>query len=151
MTTSNITLSTDTDTVDTITISDIGATIDLASMSASYGYTGGGLSVGVAPSYSYNPYVISAGSNSWATTAVAAHPSGTIELQGENADIRVNGESLMDALKEIKEQLRIPGHITRNAELEKDFEDLRDLATEYEKKVEEYKEKKRAWDILRRD
>ena len=149
MTTSNITLS--TDTVDTITISDIGTTIDLASMSASYGYTGGALSVGAAPSYSYNPYVLNTGSNSWSTTAIAAHPSGTIELQGENADIRVNGESLMDALKEIREQLRIPSTLVRNAELEKDFEDLRDLATEYEKKVEEYKEKKRAWDILRRD
>jgi len=142
MTTSNITLS--TDTLDTITISDVGPTIDLSSMSGNYG-------LNATAGYSYNPYVISAGSNSWATTAIAAHPGGTIELQGENADIRVNGESLMDALKEIREQLRIPGTLVRNTELENDFEELRHLADEYRTKLAEYLEKKRAWDILRRD
>lgn len=77
--------------------------------------------------------------------------SATLSLHGEGADIVVNGESLMETLKEIKKELRIPDKLNRNTELESEFEDLKIAAEHYESLVKQYKEKKRVWDILKTD
>lgn len=139
MTTSNITL-----TTDTITLSDPGYAIDLSSMSGTY--------YGIAGSNSTYPYTLNTGATSWASSSTLnVGQSGKVDIRGEDADILVNGESLMATLREIKEELRIPGLLERKPELEQDFDELRALAEEYQAKVVEYKEKKRAWDILKRN
>ena len=93
-------------------------------------------------------------SNMWAVnTSVVSNlsTSATLSLHGENADIVVNGESLMETLKEIKKELGIPNKLNRNTELESEFEDLKIAAEHYESLVKQYKEKKRVWDILKND
>ena len=65
------------------------------------------------------------------------------------ADIEINGESLMDALNEIKEQLRIPNRLNRNAKLEAEFEELKKLGEQYKEMETELREQKRVFDILK--
>lgn len=77
--------------------------------------------------------------------------SGTLELRGEDADININGESLMSTLKEIRDHLRIPDRLNRNAELESEFEELRALGEQYREMEAKYKSHKKVFDILKRE
>jgi hypothetical protein len=88
----------------------------------------------------------------WTSTAtpVTISQSATIDLKGDGADIVINGESLNETLKEIKEALRIPDKIKRDEHLEKNFEEIRILREKYEAMVKEYKEKQQVWDILKK-
>lgn len=82
----------------------------------------------------------------WATTAAPylgngisadATKVGTLKLQGEGADIEVNGVSLMDMLKRIEERLNI---LAPNAKMEAEWDQLRELGEQYralEKKLQE--------------
>lgn len=88
----------------------------------------------------------------WTSTAtpVTISQNATIDLKGDGADIVINGESLNETLKEIKEALRIPDKIKRDEHLEKNFEEIRILREKYEAMVKEYKEKQQVWDILKK-
>lgn len=77
--------------------------------------------------------------------------SAQLSLTGENADIKINGESLNETLKEIKEALLVPRGLLRNTELENEFDELKQLALDYEQRVKEFKEKKKVWDILKKE
>ena len=77
--------------------------------------------------------------------------SGTLQLDGENADIKINGERLNETLREIKEALLVPRSLHRNTELENEFDELKQFALEYEQRVKEFKEKKQVWDILKKE
>ena len=89
------------------------------------------------------------GGGTWAVNPVTVTPSATIQLEGKDADVVINGESLKETLQAIKEALRIPTKIERDDRLEKDFEEIRELREKYERKVQEYKEQQRAWSILK--
>lgn len=87
---------------------------------------------------------------SWSTAPVTITQKATIDLKGEDADIVINGESLRDSIKEIKEALRIPGKLEkRDPELEKKWEELQEAANHYHKLLEEYKQKQKVWDTLK--
>jgi len=73
--------------------------------------------------------------------------SGTIELRGKNADIRVNGESLMETLKGIQDRLNM---LQPNPELEAEWDQLRELGDQYRKLETEFKEKSKMWNMLKR-
>ena len=73
-------------------------------------------------------------------------PSSKITLTGEDADIQVNGESLMSMIRGIQDRLNI---LTPDRELEKEWDDLRQLREQYEAKLEECREKSRAWQALK--
>jgi Spy/CpxP family protein refolding chaperone len=73
--------------------------------------------------------------------------SGTIELRGKNADIRVNGESLMETLKGIQGRLNMLRH---NTELEAEWDQLRELGDQYRKLEAEFKEKSTMWNTLKK-
>jgi hypothetical protein len=75
--------------------------------------------------------------------------SGQIDLKGDGADIVVNGESMMETLKEIKEMLMIPSKLNRDTQLEADFDELKQAAEHYQALLEKYKDQKRVWDILK--
>ena len=76
------------------------------------------------------------------TTLMAA----TLELQGEGADIRINGVSLTDVLKNIEQRLNI---LRPNTELESEWDQLRELGDQYRQLEAELKEKSRVWEKLK--
>ena len=70
----------------------------------------------------------------------------TLELQGEGADIRINGVSLTDVLKNIEQRLNI---LRPNTELEADWDQLRELGNQYRRLEAELKEKSLMWNKLK--
>ena len=118
------------------------------------------------PSYtvSSNPWVGSAtgatysnvswnSPNTWTTsdTFTIASPhtkinqGGKIQLQGEDADIEINGVSLVDMLKRIEERMNI---LTVNRELESEWEELRELGDQYRALEQHIKSKMATWEKL---
>ena len=82
-----------------------------------------------------NPYTIMG-----AGTTVGQ--SGTIKLQGKNADIDVNGKSLKSWMEQVEERLNI---LTPNPELEKEWDELRRLGERYRKLEKKCREKADMW------
>ena len=72
--------------------------------------------------------------------------SGKISLRGDNADIDVNGVSLMDTLKTIQDRLNM---LCPNPEMEAEWDELRQIREQYEAKLKECQEKSRAWKALK--
>jgi hypothetical protein len=72
--------------------------------------------------------------------------SGTMELKGENADIVVNGRSLMDAIDTLEQRLNI---LVPNPELEKEWDELRELGDRYRELERLCKEKGDMWAKLK--
>ena len=72
--------------------------------------------------------------------------SGTMDLRGENADIRVNGRSLMDAIDALEQRLNI---LVPNPELETEWDELRDLGERYRELEKKCKEKGEMWKKLK--
>lgn len=85
----------------------------------------------------------------WTTAPVTISQKATIDLKGDDADVIINGESLNETLKGIKDALRIPGKIKRDTKLEKDWEELKAAADHYNKLLKEYTEKQKVWDTLK--
>jgi hypothetical protein len=100
---------------------------------------------GAVGSITGGPYTINSGTGSatpWATYASAPK----INLNGEGADIEVNGWSLVDAIKKIEERLNI---LTPNENLESEWEELRTLGDQYRKLEQQILAKQATWDRLR--
>jgi hypothetical protein len=72
--------------------------------------------------------------------------SAKINLSGDNADIEVNGWSLVDAVKRIEERL---GLFQPNPELETEWAELRELGEQYRKLEQHIREKQATFDRLR--
>ena len=95
-----------------------------------------------------SPYTISSGAgvtginSPWATY----NPAPKIRLDGEGADIEVNGWSLVDAIKKIEERLNI---LHPNTELETEWAELRALGEQYRKLEQHIRNKQATWDRLK--
>ena len=76
----------------------------------------------------------------------SASASGTMELRGENADIKVNGRSLMDAIAKLEERLNV---LVPNPELEAEWDQLRELGERYRELEQKCKEKGEMWKKLK--
>ena len=72
-------------------------------------------------------------------------PSGKITLNGDDADIEINGESMVGMLREIRDRLNI---IQVSETMEAEWDELRALREQYEAKLAECREKSRAWTAL---
>ena len=128
------------DPKDYITLSDVtigdGDTVTLSN----YPWSNTGASVS-ASSY---PYTITAStgiSSPWYNTT-----SSKIRLDGEGADIEVNGWSLIDAIQKIEERLNI---LHPNDELEAEWAELRALGDQYRKLEKHIQDKRATWDRLK--
>ena len=88
-----------------------------------------------------------ASDTTWSNTAAVFQPGGQIELKGDQADLIINGVSLVDALKGIQDRLNI---LRPNPAIEAEWDQLRELGDQYRKLEAELLEKQRAWDILRK-
>jgi len=73
--------------------------------------------------------------------------SGQVELEGKNADIKINGKSMTAWMERVEERLNI---LTPNPELEKDWDDLRRLGERYRKLENKCKEKALMWETLKK-
>ena len=92
---------------------------------------------------SLGPYTVSTGiTQPWFSNTV----SPKIRLDGEGADIEVNGISLMDMIGKIEERLNI---LHPNEKLEEEWEELRALGEQYRKLEQHIKDKQATWDRLK--
>ena len=91
------------------------------------------------------PFTFSAGPNTapWFTQS----PTSTkIWLEGEDADIMVNGYSLVDAINNIQDRLNC---LQINPALEKEWNELRALGDQYRKLEKQILDKQATWDRLK--
>jgi hypothetical protein len=72
-------------------------------------------------------------------------PSGQLSLKGDDADIDINGVSLMDTIRGIQDRLNM---LCPDPEMEAEWDQLRDIREQYEAKLQECREKSRAWKAL---
>lgn len=84
----------------------------------------------------------------WNHSAVGTtiNPSATISLRGENADIDINGKSMKAWMEQVEERLNI---LTPNPELEKEWDELRELGERYRELEKKCKEKAEVWKKLK--
>ena len=73
--------------------------------------------------------------------------SASIEIQGEDADIKINGKSMVTWMEKVEERLNI---LTPNPELEKDWDDLRRLGQRYRALEKKCREKAQMWAALKK-
>jgi len=98
-------------------------------------------------------YLYSNGSNPiWSdiNTISTTNTNSTLHVQGDanfEGDVKIQGKSIAKTLDKIEEKLAI---LHPNEELEKKWEDLRELRNQYIKLEEEIKEKEKIWGILKR-
>lgn len=72
--------------------------------------------------------------------------SGQLHLRGDNADIMINDRSLMEVIGALEDRLNI---LRPNPELEKEWDQLRDLGEQYRKLEADLKEKSKMWQTLK--
>lgn len=72
--------------------------------------------------------------------------SAKIQLQGKDADIMVNGRSLMDAIDALEQRLNI---LVPNPELEAEWNELQELGKRYRELEKKCQEKGEMWNKLK--
>ena len=98
-------------------------------------------------------YTTGTTSSPWIATGTNINPtmtvsqSGSIDIQGQNADIKINGKSMKTWMEKVEERLNI---LTPNPELEKDWDDLRRLGQRYRALERKCKEKAQMWAALKK-
>jgi hypothetical protein len=97
------------------------------------------------PNAVYTTSSIGSGGNvPWLTQSPFSAPK--IQLNGEGADVEVNGWSLVESVKRIEERL---GLFQPNSKLEKEWEELRELGEQYRKLEQHILDKQATWDRLK--
>jgi hypothetical protein len=99
-------------------------------------------------SYSINvPWVTTTSASDTYTAGPnwANNASAKIQLNGPEADIEVNGESLIGMLKAIEQRLNI---LQPNTELESDWEELRKLGDAYRALESNIQAKMKTWNAI---
>jgi len=71
---------------------------------------------------------------------------GQLHLEGHDADININGESLMKTLRSLEQRLNI---LRPNTELEAEWDQLRELGDQYRQLETELMEKQKMWNKLK--
>lgn len=109
-------------------------------------------SLGQYPNISISPnnWTTTGTSGSWIlddTTLSDTRPSGKLTLQGEDADIEINGRSLMQILDSIEQRL---GLLKCREDLETEWTELKSLGDQYRAMVKNIEEKTKMWETLKR-
>jgi hypothetical protein len=86
------------------------------------------------------------GVGSW-SSQIVSNQDGVLNLNGKNADIKINDISLNDTLKTIQERLNI---LVPNSLLENEWAELKKLGEQYRKLEAELEEKSRMWTALKK-
>lgn len=87
------------------------------------------------------------GNAGWNATNIQSPLSvnGNVEVNGNNADISINGVRLGDRLTAIEQQLNI---LRPNPEVEAEWDELRQLGERYRQLEQEIKDKMEVWRLL---
>jgi hypothetical protein len=132
-------------TDDTITLSSVdtvGSNTDWVTASiTNLGATAGTTYAGP---FTINASNVTGIANPWLTQSPFSAPK--IQLNGEGADVEVNGWSLVDAIKSIEQRLAI---MQPNPELEVEWSELKQLGDQYRKLEQHIRDKQATWDRLR--
>lgn len=80
-------------------------------------------------------------------TAAKLDQSGTLELKGKNADLKINGVSLSETLEGIQEML---GIMRMDPALEQEFDELKRVGQQYRDLRGKFQEQKAVWDTLKK-
>ena len=72
-------------------------------------------------------------------------PSGKLTITGKDADIEINGESLMSMIHGIQDRLNM---LKPDPEMEQQWTELREIRQQYEAKLAECRQKSQAWQAL---
>ena len=122
---------------------------DTVTLSSSDVYTVSSSALGAIGSSNTHPgpYIVNTSngtsiSNPWGPTQASAK----IQLNGEGADIEVNGKSLMTLLESIEQRLNI---LTPNPKLESEWNELRELGDRYRELEAKCLEKTKMWKQLK--
>ena len=83
---------------------------------------------------------------SFSDLSIGSPPESRISLTGDDADIEINGESVVGMLREIRDRLNI---LQVSEEMEQEWDELRALRAQYEAKLAECREKSQAWSALK--
>jgi hypothetical protein len=78
-------------------------------------------------------------------TGLYTNTTGRLSLNGKDADIVINGESLVAMLKRIEERINL---LTVNHKLESEWEELRELGNQYRELEQRIKDKLETWNKL---
>ena len=128
-------------------------TIDLSNLDLSgpFAITGGGtgaagfvnttVSTGIYSNTVPNNYIFGSGIEN------QIQQTGTLNLNGDNADIKINGESVMETLRWMKERL---AWLDVRSDLEAEWEELRELGDQYRAMVSNIEDKVKMWDTLKK-
>jgi hypothetical protein len=100
---------------------------------------------------SISDHTTGTGGFSWVDTSgdmtfSTAH-RGILDLQGDDADIVINGQSLLQSLQAIEQRV---GILRPNARLENHWDQLRELGEQYRRLEQELMEKQQMWDMLKK-
>lgn len=103
---------------------------------------------GTGTSYNWNTTSVP---GTWSNISITSNPnslssSGVMELQGENADVKINGRSLMNAIENLEQRLNI---LVPNPELEAEWDELKELGDRYRELEKKCKEKGEMWNKLK--
>ena len=139
---------------DTITITGSGSsdnvlttnTIDLSSINLNSVFDYSSLSNTMISQSHTGRYTYDTGMSPNLTVGTSINTSGTIDLRGDDADIVVNGVSLMDKLDAIAERLNL---LDVNKELETEWDQLRELGERYRQLEQDLKIKSAMWKTLK--
>lgn len=82
---------------------------------------------------------------SFSDLSITQTPQAKLTLNGADADIEINGESVVGMLKDIRDRLNI---LQVSEQMEAEWDELRVLREQYEAKLAECREKSRAWAAL---
>jgi len=106
------------------------------------------IGTGTFPGWSSPTPSINIGSTSvtWSTSPLTVTQNSTLALNGDDADIQINGISLTDVLKNIEQRLNI---LCPNPELEAEWDQLKKLGDQYRRLEAELKEKSLMWSTLK--
>ena len=80
------------------------------------------------------------------TSAADLNQSGMLSLKGANADIDINGKSLMKTLEALEDRLNM---LTPNPEMEEEWDQLRELGERYRELEQQCREKTKMWNKLK--
>jgi len=103
---------------------------------------------GVSNGYTYTtnttgPWI----SNGVTDNAMVVNQSGTIEIRGKDADIKINDKSMVSWMEKVEERLNI---LMPNPELEAEWDELQALGERYRALEQKCKEKAQMWAALKK-
>ena len=156
--TTNLTTDSSYGAVPTLTVSNGGvgyqtdtiSTISLTNPTGIGGYTIGGLNGATGSNTVWTTNTTAAGSftigPNYSAVGTQLDQNGRMSLRGENADLDINGKSMLQWMQKVEERLNI---LTPNSDLEKDWDDLRKLGERYRKLEKKCKQKAEMWTKLK--